>query len=160
MNAADLIVEDDSWSAIKGKTRLINEALAAAREHLDEARPGAIAILLSSDDAIAELNQRFRQREGATNVLSFPAPDAGSDNHLGDIALAWGVVSREAQTRGLDIADHLRHLVIHGYFHLQGLDHQNDAEAEHMEGLERRALADLGVADPYAAETTLDQTEI
>ncbi|MBR9825083.1 MAG: rRNA maturation RNase YbeY [Alphaproteobacteria bacterium] len=155
MNAADLIVEDDSWNALKGKTRLINEALTAARDHLGEARPGVIAILLSSDDAIAELNSRFRDREGATNVLSFPAPE-NTDNHLGDIALAWGVVSREAQTRKIEIADHLRHLVIHGYFHLQGLDHQNDDEAEHMEGLERRALAALGVADPYAAEEKAD----
>lgn len=153
MNAADLIVEDDSWSAIKGKTRLINDALATARHHLSDARPGAIAILLSSDEAIAELNARFRERDGPTNVLSFPALET-ADNHLGDIALAWGVVSREAQDRGLDIADHLRHLVIHGYFHLQGLDHQHDEEAEHMEDLERRTLADLGIADPYAVETT------
>jgi probable rRNA maturation factor len=60
-------------------------------------------------------------------------------------------VAREAQAREIALADHLRHLIIHGFLHLQGYDHQDDDEAEIMEGLERRALARLGVADPYAA---------
>lgn len=152
MNAADVIVEDDSWSALKGKTRLINEALATAETCLEDARSGVVAILLTDDAAMADLNARFRARTGPTNVLSFPAPEDGTDNHLGDIALAFGVVSREAGERGLDITDHLRHLVVHGYFHLQGFDHQTDEEAQIMEDLERRALANLGVADPYLTD--------
>lgn len=151
MNAADVIVEDDSWGAIKGKTRLISEALAAAGALIDNARPGAIAILLTDDTAITDLNQRFRDRDGPTNVLSFPSAEQ-TDNHLGDIALAWGVISREADARAIAVVDHLRHLVIHGYLHLQGYDHQTDDEAEQMETLERRALAGLGVADPYSAD--------
>ena len=73
-----------------------------------------------------------------------------SGNHLGDIALAWGVVEREAADKQISVEDHVRHLIVHGFLHLQGYDHQNDDEAEQMEDLERRALARLGVSDPYA----------
>lgn len=150
MNAVDLIVEDEAWAALDGKTRLAEEAVEAACETLAERRPGVVAILLTGDDAVAVLNQEFRQRSGPTNVLSFPAGEH-ADNHLGDIALAHGVVAREAAARRIDVADHLRHLIIHGFLHLQGYDHQNDDDAEIMEDLERRALARLGVDDPYAA---------
>ena len=98
---------------------------------------------------MATLNHNFRGKEGPTNVLSFPAAGQ-ADNHLGDIALAAGVVAREAEARGITVEDHLRHLIVHGFLHLQGYDHQQDDEAEHMEDLERRALARLGVSDPYA----------
>jgi len=156
MNAADVIVEDDSWESLRGKTRLINEALTTAADFLDTTRPGVVAILLTGDDAIADLNQRFRNKSGPTNVLSFPAVD-GSDNHLGDLALAWGVISREAADREIEVTDHLRHLVVHGYLHLQGYDHVEDEEAEYMEDLERRILTKLGVADPYQDETPANQ---
>ncbi|MEA1940842.1 MAG: rRNA maturation RNase YbeY [Pseudomonadota bacterium] len=150
MNAVDLIVEDDAWSAVAGKTRLAETAVEAACEQLADRRPGVVAILLTGDEAVAALNAEFRDRDGPTNVLSFPA-GAHADNHLGDIALASGVVAREAAARGIDVADHLRHLIIHGFLHLQGYDHQDDDDAEIMEDLERKALARLGVADPYAA---------
>lgn len=150
MNAVDLIVEDEAWAALEGKTRLAEQAVEAASEDLPECRPGVVAILLTDDAAVAELNARFRDREGPTNVLSFPAAEH-ADNHLGDIALAAGVVAREAAERQIDLADHLRHLIVHGFLHLQGYDHQDDDEAEIMEDLERRALARLGVDDPYAA---------
>ncbi|MEP3071262.1 rRNA maturation RNase YbeY [Maricaulis sp.] len=150
MNAVDLIVEDEAWNGLEGKTRLAEQAVEAVCEELDERSPGVVAILLTGDEAVAALNAEFRGREGPTNVLSFPS-GGHADNHLGDIALAAGVVAREAQAREIALADHLRHLIIHGFLHLQGYDHQDDDEAEIMEGLERRALARLGVADPYAA---------
>ena len=151
MNAIDLIVEDEAWDDIPGKTRLAEEAVAAAARELREARPGVVAILLTGDDAIANLNGKFRDKPAPTNVLAFPSA-SGADNHLGDIALASGVVRREADERGLAPADHLRHLIIHGFLHLQGYDHQEDNEAEIMEDIERRALARLGIGDPYADE--------
>ncbi|WP_300542761.1 rRNA maturation RNase YbeY [Maricaulis sp.] len=149
MNAVDLIVEDEAWTAISGKTRLAETAIAAACEELDERRAGVVAILLTGDAAIADLNRDFRAKDGPTNVLSFPAGEH-ADNHLGDIALAAGVVAQEAEARGIALEDHLRHLIVHGFLHLQGYDHQHDDEAEIMEDLERRALARLGVGDPYA----------
>ena len=151
MNAVDLIVEDDAWSSLDGKTRLVEQAISAACKELPDRAPGVVAILLGDDDAIAALNAQFRGKEGPTNVLSFPAGEH-ADNHLGDIAIAYGVVMREAESRAIDLADHLRHLVVHGFLHLQGHDHQQDDEAEEMEALECRVLARLGVANPYANE--------
>jgi len=151
MNAVDLIVEDDAWSSLQGKTRLAEEAVRAACEELPEREPGVVAVLLGGDDAVADMNMRFRGKDGPTNVLSFPS-GGHADNHLGDIALAHGVVTAEANGRSIMLADHLRHLIIHGFLHLQGYDHQADDEAEIMEEIERRALARLGVADPYANE--------
>ena len=84
-------------------------------------------------------------------MLSFPAPPNARDL-LGDIALAYGVCAREAEAQGKALADHLRHLTVHGVLHLFGYDHEIDSEAEAMEQLERRILAGLGVADPYAGD--------
>jgi probable rRNA maturation factor len=95
------------------------------------------------------LNARFRGKDAATNVLSFPAP--GADAGLGDVALALGVCEREAAEQGKTLADHLTHLTAHGVLHLLGYDHESDAEAEAMEARERAILAGLGVADPYGA---------
>ena len=149
MNAVDLIVEDEAWDRLEGKSALAETAIAAAQCEIDDIVPGVIAILLTGDDAVAQLNKSFRGKEGPTNVLSFPASEH-ADNHLGDVALAWGVVEWEAADKRISVEDHLRHLIVHGFLHLQGYDHQDDDEAEHMEDLERRALARLGVSDPYA----------
>lgn len=125
-----------------------------ARRAARVASPGAsgetLTVLLTDDDVVRDLNARFRQKDAPTNVLAFPStPGAG---HVGDIALAYGVCAREALEQGKTLADHLRHLVIHGVLHLVGHDHETDDEADAMEGLERRLLARLGVEDPYARE--------
>ena len=112
---------------------------------------GSISILLTDDDALAELNGRFLGKPTPTNVLSFPAP-ANPDGHLGDIALAYGVCAREASAQGKTLAQHLSHLTVHGVLHLLGYDHLSDGEAEVMETLERTVLEALGVPDPYAVE--------
>ncbi|MBX3480826.1 MAG: rRNA maturation RNase YbeY [Caulobacter sp.] len=111
----------------------------------------SVTILLTDDDVVADLNQRFRGKAGPTNVLSFPAPE-NPEGLLGDIALAHGVCAREAAEQGKRLADHLSHLTVHGVLHLAGYDHQTDDEAQVMEALERRVLAGLGVSDPYAAD--------
>ena len=121
----------------------------AARVATPVAGGDTLAILLTDDAAVRDLNARFRGKDAPTNVLAFPAaPGAG---HLGDIALAHGVCAREAAEQGKALVDHLRHLVVHGVLHLAGHDHQTDAEAAAMETLERHLLARLGVSDPYAA---------
>lgn len=140
----DIEIEDPAWSeALPNAGQLALEAAEAATAE------GGLAILLTDDAAVAELNLRFRDKAGPTNVLSFPAP-ANPESHLGDIALAYGVCAREAVEQGKPLAHHLQHLVAHGVLHLVGYDHQTETEAEEMEALERRILAGLGIPDPYA----------
>ena len=138
-------VEDPAWNAVPDVEALVQRAALAAKP------TGGVVVLLTDDEAVAELNLSFRHKAGPTNVLSFPAPE-NPENLLGDIALAYGVCAREAAEQGKTLADHLSHLTVHGVLHLAGYDHQTDDEAEAMEDLERRVLATLGVSDPYAAE--------
>jgi probable rRNA maturation factor len=112
-----------------------------------------ITILLTDDATVRDLNARFRGKDAATNVLSFPSPETARP-HLGDVALAYGVCAREAEAQGKRLEHHLMHLTAHGVLHLLGYDHQTDAEAEAMEALERRILAGLDAPDPYGAEGT------
>jgi len=140
-------LEDEAWSVLPDLEALvINAATAALNAPTSE---DGITILLTDDDTIRDLNARFRNKDASTNVLSFPAHETAT-GHLGDIALAFGVCAREAAEQNKPLADHLQHLVAHGVLHLLGYDHEDDAEAEVMEDLERRILAGLGLPDPYA----------
>jgi probable rRNA maturation factor len=142
----DVEVEDPAWtSALADAADVAREAAGAALA----GRAGAVVVLLANDEAVRDLNARFRGKDRPTNVLSFPAP-ANPEDHLGDIALAYGVCAMEAAAQGKSLADHLRHLVVHGVLHVLGYDHDEDERAESMEALERRLLAGLGVSDPYA----------
>jgi probable rRNA maturation factor len=146
-------IADPAWAAALPDVEILVRAAAVAALDpffgFDEER--GVAVLLTDDATLAELNGRFRGKPQPTNVLSFPAAPNPED-HLGDLALASGVCAREAAEQNKSISDHLQHLVAHGVLHLLGYDHEDDAEAEEMEGLERVILAGLGVADPYAAE--------
>ncbi len=108
-----------------------------------------LSIRIVDTDEGRTLNREYRGRDYATNVLSFPAP-ANPEDFVGDIALALGVMTREAAEQGKPLAHHLQHLVIHGVLHLIGYDHEDDGDAERMESLERALLAGLEVPDPYA----------
>ncbi|NKX43228.1 rRNA maturation RNase YbeY [Roseicyclus persicicus] len=162
----DILFEDDGWDEA-GVTALAEAACTAALAELglDPAR-FAVSILAAGDDRIAGLNAEFRGKPVPTNVLSWPAeergaetpgampdlpdPDAdGPPEELGDIALAQGVLAREAAEAGKPFDHHLAHLMVHGLLHLLGFDHIDDADAALMEGLETRILARLGVPDPY-----------
>jgi len=115
-----------------------------------------LCVFLCDDETIARLNGQWRGQEKPTNVLSFPAPalhGAAPDEKipLGDIAIAYETLAREAEENGTTVSNHLSHLVVHGFLHLLGYDHHMEDEAERMERLERDILAPMGVADPYAA---------
>ena len=127
-------------------------AFAMAKPRLT--RRTEVSVVLADDALVRRLNRQWRRIDAATNVLSFPSLDEELPPKapflLGDVVLAYETVSREAQEQGKDIADHLRHLVVHGILHLLGYDHDEPGEAEQMEALETQVLARLGVADPYA----------
>ena len=146
----DVEVEDPAWTqAVPEVARLAELAAFTALAAMDPQRwREGVTILLADDAAVAELNANFRQKEGSTNVLAFPAPP-NPEYHLGDIALAFGVCAREADEQGKPLAAHLQHLVAHGVLHLVGYDHQTDAQAEAMEDLERTIMDRLGLPDPY-----------
>ena len=132
------------WAALAGRAR---SATAQVEPAIGNPRLST-SLLFTSDEEVHALNREWRGKDKPTNVLSFPAIE-GADNMLGDIALAWGVVEREAADKGISVADHATHLIVHGTFHLLGYDHMDDNEAEAMEALEITALASLGLADPY-----------
>ncbi|MDB5689189.1 MAG: rRNA maturation RNase YbeY [Sphingomonas bacterium] len=120
-----------------------------------------VSVKFAEDEEVRTLNASFRGKDKATNVLSFPMVqrdliealengETDGEALLGDIILARGVCAAEAAEKGVTVATHATHLVVHGTFHLLGFDHENDIDGEQMEQLERDALAALGIADPYA----------
>jgi probable rRNA maturation factor len=141
-------IEDGAWLEALPEAEALTIRSAEAALSAAHPRDGDVAILLADDQTLADLNSRFRHKDGPTNVLSFPAP-ATAHPHLGDIAVAFGVCAREAGEQGKRLEHHLMHLVAHGVLHLVGYDHQTESEAEDMEALERRVLAELGAPDPY-----------
>lgn len=162
----DILFEDPAWE----ETALEALAETACRAALGELglppERFAVSILACDDARIAALNAEFRGKPTPTNVLSWPAedrapespgampdlpqPDAdGPPEELGDIALALGVLTREAEAADKPFDHHLTHLLVHGLLHLLGFDHITDPDAALMEGLETRILARLGIPDPY-----------
>lgn len=156
--AIDVMVDDDGWSAVPDAEGVAERAARAALASLgEEVPPGAeMAITLTDDARIRILNRDWRDKDKATNVLSFPSPDLPEDvtpQPLGDVIVARETLLAEALTEDKRPEDHLAHLVVHGTLHLMGFDHEDDAEAEEMEAAERRILAGLGISDPYALPT-------
>jgi len=121
-----------------------------------------VAVRLTDDAEVQALNRDFRGKDRPTNVLSFPQVQAdlldtlsNSDDGeilLGDIVLARETCAREAAKKAVPIADHATHLIVHGTLHLVGYDHLDDPAADAMEALEVKALASLGIANPYAVQ--------
>lgn len=119
-----------------------------------------VSVVMADDEEVHALNKQWRAKDKPTNVLSFPmlsrdevlaAAQSPAPGMLGDLILAHGVCTREAADKGIAAEDHATHLIVHGLLHLAGYDHETgEADAEEMEGLERKALALLGLADPYA----------
>lgn len=122
------------------------------------------SLLFTTDAEVQALNREWRGKDRPTNVLSFPmldraelldlSPD-GPPVLLGDVALACETCAREAADKGIPLEHHAAHLIVHGLLHLAGHDHEtSDAQAEEMEALETKALALMGIADPYCAAQT------
>ncbi|HMR29683.1 MAG TPA: rRNA maturation RNase YbeY [Geminicoccaceae bacterium] len=155
-------VEAGAWSErLSGLERLCEATVAAvlAAEAETLSGPPEVSVLLTDDARIRELNRIWRDRDRATNVLSFPALDEdlppappGEPVLLGDVVLAFETVEQEARDEGRPLSDHVAHLLVHGTLHLLGHDHEDPAEAEAMERREAGILAGLGVPDPYGGE--------
>jgi probable rRNA maturation factor len=154
----EVLVTANCWQDEPGAESVIHRAVAAAAEMADaDTGDAELAVMLTDDDGIRTLNQNWRGIDKATNVLSFPAlqptgPVAPDDapRMLGDIAIAYQTTRREADEEQKPFDHHLSHLAVHGFLHLIGYDHENDADAEAMESFEREILAQLGIPDPYA----------
>lgn len=144
----DLNVQNDAWRSLPAVEELVRTALSAA-EHQTR-KPGEVSVLLTNNAEMQRLNQHFRGKDKPTDVLSFPADEMDAP-FLGDIAIGFEICAEDAAAGGKSVPHHLSHLIIHGYLHLLGFDHINDADAEEMETLERLVLASLGIADPYSA---------
>ena len=159
----DVMIAASCWARQADAEKVVRKALAAAAE-ATSTHHAEVAIVLTDDAAIQVLNRDWRSIDRPTNVLSFPSPSGpaiASDvpSHLGDIVIAYETLAHEAQAEGKPFADHLAHLVVHGFLHLLGQDHDDDGNAEAMEGLERAILAQLGVPDPYAIREFVPPTE-
>jgi probable rRNA maturation factor len=116
-------------------------------------KPATLSIRIVDAREARALNRQYRNKDYATNVLSFPVelPRGITSPLLGDMVICAPVVAREAREQGKSPRDHYAHLTVHGVLHLLGFDHQNERDAARMETLETRILASLGIADPYVA---------
>ena len=158
---------DPEWDSKTGWDALIRSAAEAAIAESafpqlgQSARAVELSVRLTGNDAVQALNAEWRGKDKPTNVLSFPqavpaelsesAAD-GRDLMLGDLVLARGVCESEAEEKRIPLESHAAHLIVHGTLHLLGYDHMDDEAAEEMESREIRALARLGIADPYLVE--------
>ncbi|MCT7665149.1 rRNA maturation RNase YbeY [Shinella kummerowiae] len=154
-------VEEGAWPSEERLRETSERVLGVAARFLarEEKQPfpksGApeVSLVFTSDAEIRGINAEWRSQDKPTNVLSFPAfpltPGKMPGPMLGDIIFAEETLTREAGELGKPFGDHLTHLLVHGFLHLFGYDHMDDEEAEKMEGLETRILAELGLSDPY-----------
>jgi probable rRNA maturation factor len=162
----DVAIEaDGEWDSSTGWDELARSAAAAAIAESAFPQLGGcdrtveLSIRLAGDDEVHALNSEWRGKDKPTNVLSFPMADPdelaeagepGPELMLGDIILARGVCAAEAAEKEIPIEEHAAHLMVHGTLHLLGYDHLDDSSAADMEAREVRALARMGIADPYA----------
>lgn len=159
LDASDSWGEDFDWQNLADKAVAAGVAVSSHGWIARAPFAASISVSLSDNDDVQSLNAQWRDKDKPTNVLSFPMIE--SDNFeslsntddgevlLGDMILAHGVCVAEAEEKGISLADHVSHLIVHGTLHVLGYDHIDEAEGDHMEGLEAKALASLGLANPY-----------
>jgi probable rRNA maturation factor len=141
----DIRIAADAWRAALDDVEALVRGVLATAGRAESVAPDC-AVLLTDAAEMHALNARWRGQDKTTNVLSFPAPDEFGQ---GDIALGYEVVAEEARAQGKSMTAHATHLLIHGFLHLLGYDHTDEADAAVMEAREREILAQLGIADPY-----------
>jgi probable rRNA maturation factor len=163
----EIVMESPRWASLDGLNALLRQALAEAAAAV-RAPDGEVAIVLTDDTKVRELNFAWRGKDEPTNVLSFPAPplpesfsvpgharmkrkETATPRLLGDIVIAYETTAREAEAETKPLRDHLAHLAVHGFLHLLGYDHETEQEADAMERIEIAALARLKVPNPYVA---------
>ncbi len=154
----DISIEDERWLSVEGFSGQIPSLTEATLMAAGlEPKCHAVSVALLSDAEVHSLNKTFRGKDAPTNVLSFPSapavqPPGGSREPvlLGDIALAYETISREASEQEKPVQHHAAHLVVHGVLHLAGFDHETDADAGRMEAAECQILEKFGIPDPYA----------
>ncbi len=163
----DIILDaDPEWDSNTRWDELARSAATAAiaesafPELAQGPRAVEISVRLAGDEEVRLLNAQWRGKDQATNVLSFPMAEGadlanatmdGRELMLGDIIMAHGVCGREAEVKAMPIERHAAHLMVHGTLHLLGYDHEDQAQASDMEAREIRALARIGIANPYVA---------
>lgn len=157
----DLDIEIDGWPRDDDWADLAEAALEAAEavEPVLANQRLSASLLFTVDQEVQVLNREWRTKDAPTNVLSFPMltraeletmSGDGGPEMLGDIALALETCQREAVEKGVGLREHTAHLIVHGLLHLAGHDHvEGDEQAQAMEALEIKALAQMGIADPY-----------
>ena len=164
----DIAIDADAeWDSSRDWASLARSAAVAAIAEsafpqLGQAeRTVELSVRLTSDDKVHALNAEWRGKDKPTNVLSFPMAEEdelvastspGPELMLGDIILARGVCAAEAAGKGVPLESHAAHLMVHGTLHLLGYDHMDDDSAADMEAREVRALARMGIGDPYEGE--------
>jgi len=151
-----ITIKDTAWQALTGDIETTcQDILQQVWAALDvDSQAAWVSMLLAGDGELQALNQQFRGQDKPTNVLSFPSPEAivaGDDalDVLGDIALSYQTIQREADEQSKNVVHHLTHLLVHGLLHLLGYDHEQDDDAAVMEQLEIDILGQMGLANPY-----------
>ena len=147
-----------SWEELASRAARAAVAESAFPQLGASVRPVELSVRLTSDEEVQTLNAHWRNKDKPTNVLSFPMAEAyeldeadedGPELMLGDVILAHATCKREAEEKAISIEDHAAHLIVHGTLHLLGYDHDDPTQADDMEAREIRALARMGIADPY-----------
>jgi len=144
----NLILSDKRWAKLLPSWRKeISCILEAMVEILRQDFSNLeVSVVLTDDKAVRELNKTYRHKDHPTNVLSFSSEEAGE---LGDIILAYETVKKEAEDAGISFLHHTLHLIVHGFLHLLGYDHEENDQALEMENMEIRILKKQGIANPY-----------
>ncbi|MHC3939092.1 Endoribonuclease YbeY [Paenochrobactrum sp. BZR 201-1] len=151
----DILIEAEGWPEEDALLQVAQKAVDTAWKSLftDDGQ-SELSLVFTDDASIQELNAQWRNKDKATNVLSFPAfpvkAGAKPGPMLGDIVIARETVMREAQEEDKLFEHHLNHMIVHGFLHLLGYDHEDDLDAEIMEQWERDILAALAIPDPYS----------
>lgn len=143
---AEINCNDDRWRGIEALHDIILRALGGIPAP-EDGETMELSVLLTDDAEIQQLNKNFREKDYATNVLSFPD---GENGYLGDIAISFDRLSEESHNENKSFNDHFAHLLVHGCLHLMGYDHMDEEEAQEMESLEIHILRDMGIKNPYS----------
>ena len=159
-------IRHSAWrTALPDARRVTRQAALAALALTPEPCANELAVVLADDALLRALNRDYRGIDKATNVLAFAyaesesPPDAFGSDVLGDVVISLDTAADEAKKSGRNLRETLSHLVIHGVLHLLGYGHGDDRDAETMEELEIRALAGMGMANPYAPPSAVTNDE-